>query len=116
MKNEVNRALWAKKKVFLTLILGTMVTLTLSAQGGITEIGATSPNSEATTTYDNPGGPNGAPGPNRAAGDNWNANRGTDPLQGEEGSPVGAPWILLGFAAAYAGVRLVKRGRRGVEE
>lgn len=111
MKNEVNRALGAKKKVFLTLILGTMVTLTLSAQGGITEVGATSPNSEATTTYDNPGGPNGAPGPNKIGGG------ATDPGEGPSpGSPVGAPWILLGLAAAYAGVRLVKRGRRGVEE
>ena len=100
------------EKKILTLILGTMVTLTLSAQGGITEIGATSPNSEATTTYDNPGGPNGVPGPNKT----WGGGSGTDAGYNDPGSPVGAPWILLGFAAAYAGVRLVKRGRRGVEE
>ena len=99
------------RKIFLTFILGTMVTLTLSAQGGITEVGATSPNSEATTTYDNPGGPNGAPGPNKTLG-----GMGSEDEAGTYGEPVGAPWILLGFAAAYAGVRLVKRGRRGVEE
>ncbi len=102
------------KKVFLTFILGTMVTLTLSAQGGITEIGATSPNSEATTTYDNPGGPNGAPGPNRISGGATQSEE--DPGTQSKRFPVGTPWILLGFAAAYAGVRLVKRGRRGVEE
>lgn len=104
MKNEVNRAFVAKKKHVLTLILATLLPLSLLAQGGITEPGATEPNSLATTTFDNPTGPNHAPagGPNRTI-----INTG-DPGDADK-SPIGAPWILLGFAAAYAGYRLVRR-------
>lgn len=94
-----------KKMKFLTFILCTMVALTVSAQGGITEPGATEPNSLATTTYDNPIGPNQAPsGPHRIGGGADNPGEGP-----AEGSPVGAPWVLLGFAAAYAAYRLVRR-------
>ena len=113
MKNEVNRAFVAKKKHVLTFILAALLPLSLLAQGGITEPGATEPNSLATTTYDNPTGPNHAPGgPNRAVA--WDGPSGQDPGQGENGSPVGAPWILLGFAAAYVGYRLVRR--KGAED
>ncbi len=100
------------KKVFLTFILGALLPFAIMAQSGITEPGATEPNQLYTTTYDNPGGPNNAPGgPNRIGG--GADNPGTGPA---DGSPVGAPWVLLGFAAVYAGVRLVKRGSRGVKE
>lgn len=107
MKNEVNHAFVAKKKHVLTLILATLLPLSLLAQGGITEPGATEPNSLATTTFDNPTGPNHAPagGPHKAI---VNPN---DPGYQE---PIGAPWILLGFAAAYAGYRLVRR--KGVKD
>ena len=97
------------KKCILTLVLGVMVTLSLFAQGGITEPGATEPNSIATTTYDN-WGPN--QGPNRSSQNpppTWNGLRGTDAGYSDNGSPIGAPWILLGFAAAYAGVRVMKK-------
>lgn len=106
------------KKRFLTFLLGLMTTLTLSAQGGITEVGATSPHSEATTTYDMPAGPNHAPGgPNRAAMEEGITGNFDDSAEGgtqSEHYPIGAPWILLGFAAVYAGYRLVRR--KGVEE
>lgn len=95
------------KKCVLTLVFGVMVSLSLFAQGGITEPGATEPNSIATTTYDN-WGPNHAPGgPNRAT--QWEGNSGTEAGYGDPGSPIGAPWVLLGFAAAYAGVRVMKK-------
>ena len=94
------------------LILATLLPLSLLAQGGVTEPGATEPNSLATTTYDNPGGPNRA-GANRAPmEDDW--LNPADPGDGDEGSPIGTPWILLGFAAAYAAYRLVRR--KGVKD
>ena len=100
-----------KKKTILTLMLATLLPLGLMAQGGITEPGASEPNQLYTTTYDNPGGPNRAGangGPNRA-GENWGGNTGSDP---GEGQPVGAPWILLGFAAAYGVARFARRRQR----
>ena len=89
------------KTFILTLFLAAALPL-LAYEAPITEPGATGVNDLYTTTYDNPGGPNHAPGgPNRISGETVNP--------GEAGSPVGAPWILLGFAAAYGAFRLKKR-------
>lgn len=97
------------RKTFLTILFAALLPLGLMAQGNITEPGASSPNQLYTTTYDNPGGPNNAPGgPNRAI------VIGGDPGEGSNDSPVGAPWALLAFAAAYGAFRLIRR--RGVEE
>ena len=95
------------KKQVLTLMLATLLPLGLMAQGNITEPGASEPNQLYTTTYDNPGGPNHAPGgPNRIGDGPY------DPGQGPaEGSPVGAPWALLAFAAAYGVARVLRRKR-----
>lgn len=91
------------KTFILTLFLAAALPL-LAYEAPITEPGATGVNDMYTTTYSNPGGPNRAGGPNRIG-------RGADdPGQGPaEGSPVGAPWILLGFAAAYGAFRLKKK-------
>ena len=103
MKNELNQA-------FVALILAALLPLSLMAQSGITEPGATEPNQLYTTTLDNPDGSNQTPGgPNRAIINPGDIDQDPD-------SPIGAPWALLAFAAAYAGVRLVKRGKKGVEE
>lgn len=96
------------KTLILTLFLAALLPLSLMAQSNITEPGATNPNQLYTTTYDNPSGPNQAPGgPNRASmEDDW-----LNPADGgysDPGSPIGAPWILLGFAAAYGAFRLKK--------
>ena len=100
------------------VILATLLPLSLLAQGGVTEPGATEPNSLATTTYDNPTGPNHAPGgPHRAAMEEGITGNFDDSPEGgtqSEHSPIGAPWILLGFAAAYAAYRLVRR--KGVKD
>lgn len=72
----------------------------LAYEAPITEPGATGVNDLYTTTYSNPGGPNHAPcGPNRVS-------KPDDPFTPADGSPVGAPWVLLGFAAAYGAFRL----------
>lgn len=97
------------KKVFLTFILGALLPFAIMAQSGITEPGATEPNQLYTTTYDNPGGPNHAPGgPNRiggSGGDNM-----PDPGNGPaDGSPIGAPWVLLGFAVVYGATCLLRK-------
>lgn len=101
------------RKTFLTILFAAMLPLGLMAQSNITEPGATNPNQLYTTTYDNPSGPNQAPGPNRISGGAGEQGVGEvgDPAQG---SPVGAPWALLAFAAAYGAFRLKRR--RGVEE
>ena len=96
------------RKTFLTILFAALLPIGLMAQGGITEPGATSPNQLYTTTYDNPAGPNHAPGPNRI-GDGPD-----NPGEADPHSPVGAPWALLAFAAAYGAFRLIRR--RGVEE
>lgn len=99
------------RKTVLTILFAALLPLGLMAQ--ITEPGATEPNQLYTTTYDNPGGPNHAPGgPNRIGGDanQSEENPGTQSSQ----YPIGAPWALLAFAAAYGAFRL-KRSR-GVEE
>ena len=100
------------RKTFLTILFAAMLPLGLMAQSNITEPGATDPNQLYTTTYDNPAGPN-------RAGANGGPNRtgivGTgDPGDADPHSPVGAPWALLAFAAAYGAFRLIRR--RGVEE
>lgn len=99
------------RKTVLTILFAALLPLGLMAQ--ITEPGATSPNQLYTTTYDNPGGPN--HGPNRA-GENGGSgfvdpnNPGyVDPNDPPEPTPVGAPWALLAFAAAYGAFRLIRR-------
>lgn len=95
------------RKTVLTILFAALLPIGLMAQ--ITEPGATEPNQLYTTTYDNPGGPNHAPGgPNRIGGGPDN------PGDADPHSPVGAPWALLAFAAAYGAFRLIRR--RGVEE
>ena len=94
------------RKTVLTILFAALLPLGLMAQ--ITEPGATEPNQLYTTTYDNPGGPNRAGangGPNRVT--EWEGPTGADP---GEGQPIGAPWALLAFAAAYGAFRL-KRSR-----
>ena len=99
------------RKTFLTILFAALLPLGLMAQ--ITEPGATEPNQLYTTTYDNPGGPN--HGPNRAGGFVDPTNPGyVDPNDPPEPTPVGAPWALFAFAAAYGAFRLIRR--RGVEE
>lgn len=93
------------KTFILTLFLAAALPL-LAYEAPITEPGATGVNDLYTTTYSNPGGPNHAPsGPNRTPGSGAD-NPGQGPA---DGSPVGAPWILLGFAAAYGAFRLKKK-------
>ena len=96
------------KTFILTLFLAAALPL-LAYEAPITEPGATGVNDMYTTADGNLGGPNHAPGgPNRATmeDDGWlDLN---DPLYGDNGSPVGASWILLGFAAAYGAFRLKK--------
>lgn len=104
------------RKTVLTILFAALLPLGLMAQ--ITEPGATSPNQLYTTTYDNPGGPNRIGGPNRASTEDTGVTGNFDdsPEGGtqSEHSPVGAPWALLAFAAAYGAFRLIRR--RGVEE
>lgn len=102
------------RKTVLTILFAALLPIGLMAQ--ITEPGATEPNQLYTTTYDNPGGPN--HGPNRASMEDTGVTGNFDdsPEGGtqSEHSPVGAPWALLAFAAAYGAFRLIRR--RGVEE
>ena len=95
------------KTFILTLFLAATLPL-LAYEAPITEPGATGVNDLYTTADGNLGGPNHAPGgPNRnpisqgevGGEDNWD----------KENSPVGAPWVLLGFAAAYGAFRLKKK-------
>lgn len=91
------------RKTVLTILFAALLPLGLMAQ--ITEPGATEPNQLYTTTYDNPTGPNHAPGgPNKAT--QWEGPTGNDP---GEGQPVGAPWILLGFAAVYSAFHVIRK-------
>lgn len=94
-----------KKKTILTLMLATLLPLGLMAQ--ITEPGASEPNQLYTTTYDNPGGPN--HGPNRASMSDDDFEEIPDPGNPQ---PVGAPWALLAFAAAYGVARVLRRRQR----
>ena len=91
------------KTFILTLFLAAALPL-LAYEAPITEPGATGVNDLYTTADGNLGGPNHAPsGPNRAI-----VNPGDIGEQDPE-YPVGAPWILLGFAAAYGAFRLKKK-------
>ncbi|MCQ2324790.1 MAG: hypothetical protein MJZ58_01175 [Paludibacteraceae bacterium] len=113
---KINRALMAKKNLFLTIVFCCLLPLSLVAQSNITEPGASDPNQLYTTTYDNPTGPNkaGANGGPNKIGENFGGNSGADAGYVDPGSPVGAPWALLAFAAAYgayATFRLVRRKR-----
>ena len=93
------------KTFILTLFLAAALPL-LAYEAPITEPGATGVNDLYTTTYSNPGGPNRAGGPNRNPISQGEVDEEDyhDPT-----SPVGAPWILLGFAAAYGAFRLKKK-------
>ena len=94
------------RKTVLTILFAALLPLGLMAQ--ITEPGATEPNQLYTTTYDNPDGPNHAPGgPNRISGDanQSEENPGTQSNQ----YPIGAPWALLAFAAVYGAVRVIRK-------
>ena len=102
------------RKTFLTILLVALLPLGLMAQGNITEPGATDPNQLYTTTLDNPTGPNQASGPNRVAGGGGYGSTDNPGQNAAEGSPIGTPWALLAFAAAYGAFRLIRR--RGVEE
>ena len=109
------------RKTFLTILFAALLPLGLMAQGNITEPGASSPNQLYTTTYDNPGGPNraGANGGEETYNpEGWTEEGGGSGSDAgdwdKNGSPVGAPWALLAFAAAYGAFRLIRR--RGVEE
>lgn len=90
------------KTFILTLFLAAALPL-LAYEAPITEPGATGVNDLYTTADGNLGGPNHAPsGPNRTILRPGEYDQ--DPT-----SPVGAPWILLGFAAAYGAFRLKKK-------
>lgn len=103
------------RKTVLTILFAALLPIGLMAQGNITEPGASSPNQLYTTTYDNPGGPNRIGGPNRVIGDNEDPDsEDHDSQNTPPDTPVGAPWALLAFAAAYGAFRLIRR--RGVEE
>ena len=110
-----------KKKTILTLMLATLLPLGLMAQGGITEPGARSPKQLYTTTDDNPGGPNrtganGSTGEETYNPEGWleeGGGSGSDAGEWDKnGSPIGAPWALLAFAAAYGVARFARRRQR----
>lgn len=94
------------RKTVLTILFAAMLPLGLMAQ--ITEPGATEPTQLYTTTYDNPSGPNHAPGgPNRISG---NANESEEnPGTQSNQYPIGAPWILLGFAVVYGATQVIRK-------
>lgn len=99
------------RKTVLTILFAALLPVGLMAQ--ITEPGATEPNQLYTTTYDNPSGPNHAPGPNKISGSG--GSNMPDPGNGPaDGSPIGAPWVLLAFAAAYGAVQAVRK-RKGLK-
>lgn len=87
------------KTFILTLFLAAVLPA-FAYEAPITEPGATGVNDMYTTTYGTSTGPN--HGPNRAI---VNPN---EPGEQDPTSPVGAPWILLGFAAAYGVAKLRK--------
>ncbi len=107
------------RKTVLTILFAALLPLGLLAQ--ITEPGATAPNRLYTTTYDNPGGPNrtGTNGGEETYNpEGWTEEGGGSGSDAgdkdKNASPIGAPWALLAFAAAYGAFRLIRR--RGVEE
>lgn len=93
------------KTFILTLFLAAVLPA-FAYEAPITEPGATGVNDMYTTTYGTPSGPN--HGPNRVSGGAGEQEGVDDPFGPNPGSPVGAPWILLGFAAAYGVAKLRK--------
>lgn len=89
-----------------TLILSLFLALTLPVlayEPPITEPGADNVDPLYTTTTP-------PPGPNRAGNhDITDDTGGINPGEAAEGSPVGAPWVLLGLAAVYGAVKLRRR-------
>ena len=90
----------------LTLFLAAILPV-FAYEAPITEPGATG----VTPMYTTSGS-----GPNRAPMDegedtpynpsDWTGGSGSEPGYGDNGSPIGAPWVLLAFAAAYGAFRL----------
>ena len=93
-----------RNKIKALILAASLPLVMMAYESPVTEPGAENPTDMYTTTTS---GPNHAPagGPHKAI---VNPN---DPGYQE---PVGAPWILLGFAAAYAAYRLVRR--KGVKD
>ena len=91
------------KRAYLLILFCAFCAFPMMAyESPITEPGADNP-TEMYTTTNAPACPNHAPGgPNKIG-------RPDDYGEGKEGSPVGAPWVLLGFAAAYGVSVAIKR-------
>ena len=92
------------KRAYLLILFCAFCALPMMAyESPITEPGADNP-TEMYTTTNTPTGPNHAPGgPHRVVGGET-----TQPGEGPS-SPVGAPWVLLSFAAAYGVSVAIKR-------
>ena len=95
------------KRAYLLILFCAFCALPMMAyESPITEPGADNPTDMYTTTTS---GPNHAPtGPHRT-GLNGNSGMGSSEEAGDYGAPVGAPWVLLGFAAAYGVSVAIKR-------
>ena len=98
-----------KNKIKALILAASLPLVMMAYESPVTEPGAENPTDMYTTTT----GPNHAPGgPNRAAmNEDDDFEEIPDPGNPQ---PIGAPWILLGFAAAYATYRLVRR--KGVKD
>ncbi|MCQ2313383.1 MAG: hypothetical protein MJZ84_08085 [Paludibacteraceae bacterium] len=96
-----------RNKIKALILAASLPLVMMAYESPVTEPGAENPTDMYTTTTS---GPNHAPagGPNRTI-----INTG-DPGDADPRSSVGTPWILLGFAAAYAAYRLVRR--KGVKD
>lgn len=96
-----------RNKIKALILAASLPLVMMAYESPVTEPGAENPTDMYTTTTS---GPNHAPagGPHKAGivgtGDPGDADK----------SPIGTPWILLGFAAAYAAYRLVRR--KGVKD
>lgn len=95
-----------RNKIKALILAASLPLVMMAYESPVTEPGAENPTDMYTTTTS---GPNHAPagGPNRAIVNPGDVDK-------DENSPIGAPWILLGFAAAYAAYRLVRR--KGVKD
>lgn len=86
----------------------TMQTSGSAYSSQVTPVGATAAPSMGSTTNNAPG----RPGNIRRSGDDddW----GTNPHvgEGDEGSPIGEPWVLAIFAAVFAGVIALRKRRQ----
>ena len=89
----------------------TMQTSGSAYSSQVTPVGATVAPSMGTTTNNAPG----RPGNIRRSGDDddW----GTNPHvgEGDEGSPIGEPWVLAIFATAFAAVIALRRKRAALK-